>query len=86
MTIEQIIPIIQRYYSYGNTTGGTLHIVLDDGNLEDGHIEFCLEEATRNNDTQAVFIARMLLNMSMTQRRKLYGKYAEYSAYSLSYA
>ncbi len=30
--------------------GGYLHIVTDDGNIEDGHIDFCMNEIQKNED------------------------------------
>ena len=37
--------IIDYYYDIGNVTGGSLHIVLDDNNLDHGSIEWCFNHA-----------------------------------------
>jgi hypothetical protein len=42
-TIELICKIYEKY-----PTGGALHIVLDDDNVENHHIEWCLKEAIPN--------------------------------------
>jgi hypothetical protein len=38
---QAILPCWEYYNNFGNAAGGNLHIVLDDGNLEDDSIEFC---------------------------------------------
>lgn len=60
---------IRSYYSIdGNGAGGSLHIVLDDNNLEDEHIQFCLEQAEQKADREGSAIAREMLTMSMAER------------------
>lgn len=42
-TVAEVLPLVNAYYAKpGNSVGGNLHIVLDDCNVEDGHVEFCL--------------------------------------------
>jgi hypothetical protein len=55
----------------GNEACGLLHVVLDDGNIGRNHIEYAHDEALRQGDTDALFIAYCLLDMTMTQRRKV---------------
>ena len=72
-TIPEVLPLVQAYYAKpGNGAGGSLHIVLDDGNIETHFVEFCKEYALENNDQDGVELAELLLHMSYTQRRKLY--------------
>ena len=72
-TIPEVLPIIQEYYQKpGNGVGGNLHIVLEDGNIENRHIRSCLRRARENEDLEGIKIAELLLRMSKTQRRKLY--------------
>ena len=52
----------------GNGAGGRLHIVLDDGNLADEHISFCVEEAGKAGDTEAVAIGGALLALGPVER------------------
>lgn len=70
--VYQVVAVAREYYSVpGNAVGGSLHIVLDDGNLGDSDIEWCLGEAFRNDDQAGVFLAYILLQLSSTQRRKV---------------
>lgn len=70
-TVPEVLPLAKAFYE-DNPVGGVLHIVLDDGNLHDEHIRFCLTEARKENDTRAIELAELLLRMTMTQRRKVY--------------
>lgn len=55
----------------GNNMGGSLHIVLDDGNTEYNHVKWCIEYARKCGDLKGVELGETLLRMSRTQRRKL---------------
>lgn len=55
-----------------NTSGGWLHIVLDDGNIGDDSVDFCIGEAEKNCDEEAEELARLLRIMSHTQRKRIY--------------
>lgn len=83
-TIPQVLPLLQAYYEMeGNSLGGSLHVVLDDGNVDDGTVEFCHSYAMREHelvgghlvavepDRLGAALALVLLAMSKTQRRKL---------------
>lgn len=73
LTVPDILPLVRGFYQLpGNEVGGVLHIVLDDGNIEDQHIEYCLSEAIAKNDMIAVSLAKLLLKMTYTQRKKIY--------------
>ena len=54
--------------------GGALHIVLDDGNLRNKHIEWCIEEIEKLEEDKELFLncANNLLKMTQTQRLKIY--------------
>jgi len=54
--------------------GGTLHIVLDNGNLKNSHIEWCIGEIEQLEEDKDLFLkcANNLLKMTQTQRLKLY--------------
>lgn len=72
-TIPKVLPLVKVYYAKpGNGTGGSLHIVLEDGNVETSHVQWCLERAQEQGDEDGVALARLLLRMSRTQRNKLY--------------
>ncbi len=61
------------YYKLpGNGCGGNLHIVLDDGNLETGHVQFCLDQAQEHNDEKGIELAKALLDLTEDQRDTIY--------------
>lgn len=57
-------------------TGGLLHIVTDDGNLEDHHIKWCLDECNNHPESEESEIGKLickeLLKLPMEQRRLVY--------------
>jgi len=71
-TVHEVLPLVRAYYGKPeNNVGGNLHLVLDDVNVEDQHVSFCLEVAKERNDDDGVRIAELLLRMSKTQRYKV---------------
>lgn len=72
-TIPEVLPLAKAYYAKpGNSVGGSLHIVLDDGNVKDKNVEFCLEQARLMGDEDGIKLAGLLLRMSKTQRYKIH--------------
>lgn len=72
-TIPDVVPLLLRFYKHEeNGSGGYLHIVLDDGNIARGHIEWCGTTAREAGDEEAARIADLMAQMTLTQRRKLY--------------
>lgn len=72
LTVPDVLPYFRAYVRQpGNHTGGSLHIVLDDRNVEDDHVFFCHKYALEHGDEEGARLARMLLSMSRTQRHKL---------------
>lgn len=69
-TVPEVLPFVRALYEV-ECTGGSLHIVLDDGNLADSHVRFCLDEARKIGDRFGEALASVLLRMSVTQRAKL---------------
>lgn len=69
-TIKEILPLLELYYP-DNVTGGSLHIVLEDGNINDGSVEYCKRYAIESGDTSGQLIADALLGMTKTQRQKI---------------
>lgn len=65
-------------YKKNNPTWGSLHIVLDDGNVSDADVEFCIKFADDHNDSEGMILARILQQMSKTQRTSLDRKVDEY--------
>ncbi len=77
---QDMLALARAFYGMpGHSVGGALHIVLDDGNLEEHHIRWCLEQAKAGGChcglarcSYAIVLADLLLKMTGTQRRKLY--------------
>lgn len=72
ITVPDALPLVRRYYALpGNICGGTLHIVLDDHNVEDSSVDYCLKFAEEESDHAGQALAMVLRRMSRTQRLKL---------------
>lgn len=69
-TVDQIAPLVRLLYA-DHAAGCCLHIALDDGNLKDRHIEFCLRCARVRGHALCEQIASAMLKMTPTQRRRL---------------
>ncbi|MDX1559060.1 MAG: hypothetical protein R3193_09155 [Marinobacter sp.] len=65
--------VVERFAAYQrkHPAWGCLHIVLDDGNIGNDSVEFCIGYAEGKGDTEAVELGQILLRMSKTQRLKL---------------
>lgn len=72
-TVSEVLQLVNQYYSQSkNSVGGNLHIVIEDGNIDNYSIKFCLEQAKEQKDEEGIIIANLLLQMSKTQRKKIY--------------
>lgn len=65
--------LIARFRAYleDNPVWGSLHIVLSDCNFEDFHVQYVIDRAATEKDAEGLELARLLLRMNKTQRRKL---------------
>jgi hypothetical protein len=67
--------VIGRFRAYHerpeNGAWGSLHLVLEDHNIADSNVEFCIRWAAGNGDVEGEALARILLAMSKTQRLKI---------------
>ncbi|MGK3981344.1 hypothetical protein WMF38_57635 [Sorangium sp. So ce118] len=71
-TVPDVLPLVRAYYAKpGNGAGGSLHVVLDDGNVDDDSLRLCEERAEERGDRDGAALAKALLRMSKTQRLKL---------------
>lgn len=71
-TIPEVVGRFAEYFSLPeNGAWGSLHNVLDDGNVSDSNVEYCLENAIERGDHEGTELAELLLQMSRTQRIKL---------------
>ncbi len=71
-TIPEVLPLIKEYLEKdSNSAGGSLHILIEDGNTRDSDIEFCIEWAKSKGDEDGIKLGEILLSMSRTQRGKI---------------
>ncbi len=76
-TIPQVVAAFAAYRT-ANPTWGALHIVLDDGNVRNDDVTFCVRSAEERGDADGARLGRLLLTMSKTQRLKLPGAVKAY--------
>lgn len=70
-TVLDVYPLLDEYAALEqNSNGGSLHIVLMDGNLRSGHVRFCRDWAAEHGDVLGVRLALALLDLTVTQRSK----------------
>ena len=73
MKTDDILQRAREYYAKeGNICGGALHIVLDDGNIEDENVRFCREIAGELQDSDAVDLCNALLTITEDMRHDVY--------------
>lgn len=74
-TVPQVLEMAVAYYRIpGNGVGGSLHNVLADGNLHRRDIRWCREWALQRGDRVGVELADALLQLTMSQMRRLYAR------------
>lgn len=71
LTVDRVLPHVLELYRH-HSAGCCLHIVLDDGNVQDHSVQFCAEKAKQVGHLQCFALANRLLKMTKTQRTKLY--------------
>ena len=72
LTIPEVLDMFIAYFNKPeNGAWGSLHVVLDDGNVQDDSVNFCLDYAVQTKDNDGEELAKLLLKMSKTQRLKL---------------
>tara|TARA_R110000851_G_scaffold179293_1_gene326342 strand:+ start:467 stop:739 length:273 start_codon:yes stop_codon:yes gene_type:complete len=65
-----LIVLIEAYYET-NPTGGTLHIVLDDGNYGKGCVKSCITDSIKYKDYWGELIGTLLLNFTTEEQEKI---------------
>jgi hypothetical protein len=70
-SVASVLPIVRRIYE-GHCAGCCLHILTDDGNCEQSSADFCLQWARERGHEDCIAAAEMLVQMTDTQRRKVY--------------
>lgn len=76
---EPVVRLVKLYYANDHGAGGSLHIVLDEGNLEDSNVDWCAGYAAGSNDPEGSDIANLMQHMTMAQRKRLYSNYRTYA-------
>lgn len=68
--------VIERFAAYHleNPVWGSLHIVLEDFNIDDSHVQFCVDYAIKSGDKEGEELGKILLQMSKSQRLKIAAK------------
>lgn len=69
-TIPEVVDAFVAYHER-EPVWGSLHIVLDDDNVGDDSVRFCIEYAKEKGDAEGQRLAEILLTMSRTQRLRL---------------
>lgn len=65
-----LVELIDKYYEH-YCTGGSLHIVLDDGNYGKGYVASCLQDAEERNDYWGKTIGLLLLNFDEEEQEQI---------------
>lgn len=75
---REMLPLAWDIYR-DHAAGCCLHVALDDGNLEDGHVSWLLSYAREHGHPACIALAEMMQRSSRTQREKLYGNRRAYA-------
>ena len=70
-TVPEVLELMHAVYDR-HYAGCCAHIVCDDGNVRDSDAQFCLEQAEKEQHLDCLALCTALVQMSPTQRRKLY--------------
>lgn len=69
-TTDRVRPLVAAIYKR-SVVGCCLHIAMDDGNVDDDDIEFCILQAQAAGHDDCERVGGLLLQMSRTQRKKV---------------
>lgn len=72
-SIDDILLISKWYYEW-HGAGGWLHIVLDDCNLEDSSVDYCINRADSEGDIVCWMLALLIRTMTEPNRQVLYNR------------
>lgn len=66
---RSIRPMLDAYRAKpGNEAGGALHLVIDDGNVDDDDVRFCVGAARERGDIDGVTLGEALLALPRSAR------------------
>lgn len=78
--VKELVKAARDYYAHPeNGCGGSLHIVLDDGNVEEEHVLWCRDHAEEQGDVEGVALCDKLLDATEDERLRVYEHYKEYA-------
>jgi len=85
MDFEKLKPFISEFVEYyefdlDNSNGGRLHIVIEDGNLDDGFIYSFQGECRQAGDSFGYFLLTLISNFSEEERAILFENHWNFSA------
>jgi hypothetical protein len=65
--------LLARFAAYenANPSWGCMHVVLEDGNFNDGNVDGAIQCAEEEGDIEGRALALLLRQMSRTQRRRI---------------
>lgn len=81
MTVDEVLVLVRRYYHLEprNCCGGSLHVVLDDGNLGDADVLHCISWAETEGDPEGITLGLNLLELTEAEREELFDRYDQYA-------
>jgi hypothetical protein len=73
-TVDEVIRAAKAYYCERpeNACGGSLHVVLDDGNTDHASVEFCRRSAIDHADNSGALLANLLGYLTEGQRQEVF--------------
>lgn len=60
-----------KQYKRTHAEWKNLHIVMEDKNIKDSHVQFCIDQCVKKSDTDGLELANILMGLSKSQRIKL---------------
>lgn len=69
-SIPDVIDRFRKYHER-ELAWGSLHVVLDDGNVDNDFVQHCIDYADKNGDVEGRALGEILIKMSRTQRLKI---------------
>lgn len=60
-----------KLYKRMKGTWDNLHIVMEDKNIKNNHVQWCLDQCQKKEDVSGAELAQILLGLSKSQRIKL---------------
>lgn len=71
-SVPVVVDMVRAYYQKpGNLAGGCLHLVTEEPNYDDDSVRSCIEWAQQTGDKEGERLARILLECSRSQRRRI---------------